>query len=262
MEVPRLQLFPCTTDFLEKASVYIESDNSYVSTLTVSLVEANSINDFNLSNRLKVIEVPVEPNSSGWIDIDFNCLVKIKSFLWIKIVSENGVFWFYSQNPPTGTVSASRMIKNHRPQKGSYALKLHPQMYPYKAENLLSGLARPEKWTNIWISDPNEVFPSWVEYELKQDEQINTLYLTFDTNLTLAHVATPGLYVAPECVKDYNVYIYQNNKWIKIVSVKGNYQRRRIHHFDAITAEKIKLEIVAANGDLSARLYELRAYYE
>jgi FAD-dependent oxidoreductase family protein len=262
LDIPRLQLFPCTADFLEKVSVYIESDNSNVSTLTVSLVEANSINDFNLSNRLKVVEVPIEPNSSGWIDIDFNCSVKIKSLLWIKIVSERDVFWLYSHNLPTGTVSASRIIKNHRPQKGSYALKLYPQMYPYKAENLLSGLARPEIWTNIWISDPKEAFPACVGYELKQVEPVNTLYLTFDTNLTLAHVATPGLYVAPECVKDYNVYVYQKNKWIRIVSVKGNYQRRRIHRFEAVTVKKIKLEILATNGDPSARLYELRLYNE
>ncbi len=50
--------------------------------------------------------------------------------------------------------------------------------------------------------------------------------------------------------------------WLKVASVSGNYQRRRVHRFDAVTSRKVRLEILRSNGDPSARLYQVRVYDE
>ena len=75
-------------------------------------------------------------------------------------------------------------------------------------------------------------------------------------------MSVPALYIAKECVKDYNIYYMKNGAWTLLLSEIGNYQRFRIHQFSSINTPKLKLEILATNGDPSARVYEMRAYSE
>ncbi len=260
LDVPRAQLFPCTTDMLEKVTVFIQSDSSNTEVLSAALIETESIHEFDLANTLKELKIPVEPNCSGWVTIDLNCPVKKNSMLWLSIASAEKVYWLYDDYAPTGTVSASRIIQNHRPQKGSYTLKTFPQMFPYQGENLLSGQTRPERWTNIWISDPDAGFPAWAQFDFPYQVTISRLQMVFDTNLTLAHVAVPGLFTAKECVKDYTIYYRKDGIWVKLLTETNNYLRLRRHTFDAVRTDGIKLEILAANGDRTARVYEVRAY--
>ena len=45
------------------------------------------------------------------------------------------------------------------------------------------------------------------------------------------------------------------------IEIKDNYQRRREHSFDPVRARRLRIEVLATNGDPSARLYELRVYH-
>ena len=201
----------------------------------------------------------------GYLTVRFDVKVPENVLLWVSMKSSAGVYWLYSDEPPTGTVSATRIVENWKPQKGSYGIVLAPESHPYKCSNIQSGVGRPETWTNIWISDPLESLPAWVQYTFNTTQEINTLHLTFDTNLNLAHMSVPGLYRAPECVRDYRILYRDEDKidtWNEIVSVTDNYQRKRIHRFKTLRTNAVKVEVIATNGDPSARLYELRAYRE
>ena len=50
--------------------------------------------------------------------------------------------------------------------------------------------------------------------------------------------------------------------WKKVASVRGNYLRRRSHAFDRLTADRLRLTVLATNGAKSARIYEVRVYDE
>ena len=142
-------------------------------------------------------------------------------------------------------------------------MRITPESRPYEAANLLSGIARPEEWTNIWISDPGRGFPQSVEYDLGKAARFNTVHLIFDTDLNLPQMSTPGLYRSPECASDYTLYVEgPGGEWRKAVVVEGNFQRRRVHRFEAVTSRRIRLEILRSNGDPSARLYQMRVYNE
>jgi hypothetical protein len=140
---------------------------------------------------------------------------------------------------------------------------VHPDSTPYQAENLLSGVSRPERWTNIWVSDDQQGLPAWVRYDLGGARQFDTIHLTFDTNLNLAHMSVPGLYRAPTCVRDYKLLAHiPNGAWKVVATCVDNYQRKRIHTIERGIYDAVKLEISATNGDPSARLYEMRIYDE
>ena len=89
--------------------------------------------------------------------------------------------------------------------------------------------------------------------------RVNTACLTFDTDMNAPFhtVATPR-----QCVRDYDLACHDGTDWVTVASVKGNYQRRRMHRFDAVSTTRMRLTVHATNGDSSARVFEIRAYDE
>ena len=113
--------------------------------------------------------------------------------------------------------------------------------------------------TNQWASDPAQGLPQWIELALPQPAQVNTVYLTFDTDLNNRYHDEP---LVRQCVKDYRLEYHDGTQWHVLAQVTDNYQRRRVHRFPAVTADKLRLTVEATGGDKSARVFEIRAYHE
>jgi len=200
-----------------------------------------------------------------WVSFKIEKEVEPKRLYWIWLEPCPGIYWVHSDSEPTGTVAAYKpsyfentWVWTH----GSYALQLIPSSRPYEPENVISGVARPESWTNIWISDPDKPLPQWIELDFGRPVTFNTIYLTFDTHLNWKN-KYPLFYKAPQCARDYVIYyLDQYGFWRQLVSVYDNYHRRRIHRFNPVTSNKLRIEILATNGDKSARVYEVRVYME
>ncbi len=137
----------------------------------------------------------------------------------------------------------------------------------FSAWNVINGVSRIVKdRMNMWMSDPAESMPQWIQLDLAGDKTFNTVYLTFDTDLNDARHCTwehkEEERLVPESVKDYKVQYHNGTEWVTLVEIKNNYQRRRIHRFDAVTGSKLKVVIDKTNGDPSARIFEIRLYNE
>jgi len=144
------------------------------------------------------------------------------------------------------------------------------------AYSVINGLTRPvdddwEMWigkvpNNMWISDPQQPMPQWVELDFGKEKEVNSVYLTFDTDLKAKRYISWEMKVEermpPQCVRDYQVQVQKDGQWVTVAEAKNNYQRRRIHRFPAAQTAKIRVLITATNGDPSARIYEVRAYNE
>jgi len=126
----------------------------------------------------------------------------------------------------------------------------------YKPENIINEISRPEgNNPNIWISNPNQGMPQYVDLEFDNKKEINTVCLTFDTNLDKLVKLGP----APECVKDYTLYYHNGKSWVKILSEIGNYHRHRRHNFNTIITKKLRVMVNATNGVNEVHIYEIRA---
>jgi hypothetical protein len=139
------------------------------------------------------------------------------------------------------------------------AIKLSPPSQPYSGDNVIRGTHRPDRWTNIWISQPGQL-PAHVELAWPAAQTFNTVILTFDTNTGRRENA--ALFRYPDCVKDYDVEAEIGGSWKTIASARDNYVRRRTHAFDAVQATKLRLNVLATNGATAARVYEIRVYNE
>jgi hypothetical protein len=125
---------------------------------------------------------------------------------------------------------------------------------------VINGVARiVEKDSNMWASDPKKALPQWIELAFPQPARINTVSLTFDTDLNFQYHEQS---MVPQCVKDYRLEYHDGREWRELITVSNNFQRRRVHRFDAVNVGKLRLTVTATGGDASARVFQIRAYNE
>ena len=163
-----------------------------------------------------------------------------------------GQHWSYHVRPPT--------VGHFAGVFESLVFRCSPESRPYEAANVVSGTARPERWTNLWISDPEQPLPQWVSLRFPSASTVGAVSVTFDTNLS--RLPEYPHYVAPECVRDYAISVRSGGAWTEVVRETGNFRRHRVHHFEPVAAEELRLTVESTNGDPSARVFELRAYAE
>ncbi|MBU7004967.1 MAG: FAD-dependent oxidoreductase [Theionarchaea archaeon] len=129
--------------------------------------------------------------------------------------------------------------------------------------NIVNGINRqfsPEP-TNMWIS--GEGMPQQITLELQRPVEINTIYLTFDTDFSEMTDAATRPTAYDTTVRDYRLSVSHDNQRTELARVTGNYQRRRKHCFPTNPVNEIQLDVELMNGKGNiARLFEVRAYNE
>lgn len=262
LEKERAQLFPVTSGYIDFIELFLESKISRSEKVEIGLRKAKNIRDFSNAKNITTYRAQISPNGSSWVRFDIKQKVEPFRFYWITVKSGEGIFWKYCEESIPGVMAASKIIKKWFLIRGHYSMRICPISSPYGPENIISGVTRQENWTNIWISDPEKGLPQSIELNFGNNEEFNCIILIFDTNLSLSHMLTPPLFKAPECVKDYSIFYEENSKWRKLLEVKDNFSRRRVHYFNSIKTKKIKISVFNTNGCNSARLYEVRVYNE
>lgn len=71
-----------------------------------------------------------------------------------------------------------------------------------------------------------------------------------------------GIGAMPTYVKDYDILALVDGQWTTVCSQRGNYHRHNVHRFPAVTTQKLRIQVLATNGDPSARIFEVRCYNE
>jgi len=137
------------------------------------------------------------------------------------------------------------------------------------AANVVNGIHRGvfDK-TNRWISDPGQSLPQWLELRFREPRRLREVHLVFDTGLNRRLSLTYNERLnarmirgpQPETVRDYELRVLAGTSAKSVAQVKGNYQRKRVHSFDSLAADGIRLTVGATHGDASSRVFEVRAY--
>ena len=253
------QIFPLTNSRIKKIHVYLISELKKDAYITLEFLKAADIWNFNEKQRvLKTVKKAVPKNFSGWFPFELNMKITPDSLYRINIYGKKGITWQRS-SPLQGVTSAWKKPgwKQWVLKKYVFTLRVTPLSFPFSPVNIISGINRPEKWTNIWVSNPGKKLPQSIFLEFHNARQFKEIHLVFDTDLNKEFDELSPLSAVPECVRDYE--IRANGKCI--CSIKNNYQRSRIHHFaQKISSEKIEIKILSTWGSPSARIYGIKIY--
>jgi len=264
LNMPRAVMFPRgQTDRIEQVCLCLISERKEPTELTLHLRGADQAGDFSATKDLATATAKVPAGKRAYVAFKVDCAVT-QPFLWVWLPKAPGVTWaLVASSMPEG--SRAYGGGGGRPWtavKGQqYAFFTEPSLRfatDCKPENVIDGVSRiVGKESHLWASDPKQTMPQWLELEFGKPVEVNSVRLTFDTDLNTRFPAKP---VVPQCVKDYRVEAFDGKAWQEVVAVKGNFLRHRVHHFPARSVSRLRLTVDATNGDPSARVFEVRAY--
>jgi len=271
------QLVPVGPDGIERVAVFAENANAEATPLTAKWVAAEDLWDVAALERAgaapdvaaEVLTAEIPANHAGWIEFAVTARPTPGRLYWLIVEARPGVTWRYSEEVLAGCSAATVVAGRWWFAPGSYTnwrtltVRIAPDPGAYAAANVISGTSRPETWPNLWLSDPAQPLPQYVELELDEPHRIACVHLTFDTNLSRTNRAMPPLFQAPECVRDYQILAETaGGGWQSVARVRGNYQRKRVHRFAPVDTDRIRVLLEATNGAPNARIYEVRVYGE
>jgi hypothetical protein len=295
---PHAQLFPVSSDRIDAVELLLTSKTGSSGRIRMGLREAPYVWDFRAAHDIASAETAVPAGDRQWVRFPLGARVTPGKLYYVYLEASPGIFWnsFREQSGepcrlPVGCTAAYLPPKTSFAEKsGTFrelfpdvalkdipgageaghwqpltggtglCLRLTPESLPFRAENLTKGTNRPDKWTNIWISDPAKQLPAVFELRWDAPVSFDTVQLTFDTDQN-KRVILP-LFRYPDCVKDYTVEYHNGNGWQPLVEEKGNYIRRRVHRFNAVKATRLRVTVLATNGSDTARVYEVRVYQD
>jgi hypothetical protein len=126
--------------------------------------------------------------------------------------------------------------------------------------------------THRWMSDPAKGLPAWIELRWAEGVVVEEIQLIFDTGmdrfLTLSQADGYTRRMCwgvpqPETVRDFRIEAETDapGTWREVVTVKGNYQRRRVHRCESAgRVRALRIHVMATNGLDHARVFEVRVY--
>lgn len=135
-------------------------------------------------------------------------------------------------------------------------------------EQATNGVARPRGGSmNMWASARGKAAGEWIELSWEEARSVSQVRLTFDTDLEPAFAFSIFPYVqhrvqapVPQTVADYRIEARDPAGRRTVAHVTGNYRRHRVHSFDAVRTDALRITFERTNGADQIRLYELRVY--
>ena len=252
----RAQMFYINDYMINKISLKLINGTESDIKITAGLRKARKFNDFSSRKDISKATAILPAKSQVWVDFKFDILTKPGELYWICLNPCNGVCWCYGHKNIPGYAKMIEERDTWEQWKGSLCFHVFPDTSSFIPENIVNGIARPEEWPNIWISDPFQPMPQYVEIDLGKKMTFNKMHIVFDTNLDELIPIGP----VPQCVRDYSIYYKNGSRWILLHNERHNHLRFRQHNFKTVISQKLKIEITATNGDPTARIYEVRVY--
>jgi len=263
LNMPRAVMFPRGVHKkFETVSLLLASENAEDTPVTLHVREGKETGDFSSRDDIKTVVATVPAGKKGWVDFKLD-VAPDAPFVWVWLPATEGVSWHLGR-APLGSCRAYGGDAHWTVVKGQfYAFRTRPALAvpaDYAPEYAINGVSRVVgSARNQWASDPAKPMPQWLELAWEKPTTLNTVYLTFDTDMNAKYHTAP---LPPECVRDYELTVHDGKAWRTVATVKGNFQRRRVHRFEPVAATRLRLTVHATNGDKSARLFEIRAYNE
>lgn len=266
----RGQWIAVASDKLDKLSVCLSNHTGDVEYVDAYVVDVEDIWDYRIdATALAKKRLAVPPGERIWVEwpVGLSAATGLRPNRYVRLdLDENpNVEWHRAGCIAPGQVSGFDMGggKMRRYDHGvTMSVRVEPAQPCYGAANVVSGCARPYKFTNLWKSEEDtHAVPQWLELSWEQPHAIAQVELTFAGSLLREYHAYEPFYRDAQCVKDYTISVWADGDWREVLRVEGNYQQKRVHRLPhPVPSQKLRVTVEATNGDPSAAIYEVRCY--
>ena len=270
METRKGQLIAIGNQQLEVVSVCLSNHTDVEQSIEAFIYPVEDIWDYRRepTKPLAATMLKVPPGYNNWVDwkVDLGSGEGLlqDGFIRLDLNPNENIDWKVAGCIVPGQMAMYQIAaeKMRRFSNGAtLSFKVSPAQNCYRAENVLSGVTRPHKFTNLWRSDPNWPLSQWLQLSWEEAQEISAIELTFPGHLIREYHAYSPFYRDPQCAKDYEIEALVNGAWKKVLRVSDNYQRKRKHLLSEKTmTTAIRIHLLATNGDPAAAIYEVRCY--
>ena len=210
--------------------------------------------------------VMVEPGRERWVEwpVSLDTSRLRGTYVRLDVLANPHLIWHTADMVVPGHVSAYDLLNGQmrRFDMGvTQCFRIAPAQRCYDAAQVLSGVGRPYRYTNLWRSEPALPLPQHLELAWPEAVRIGRIELRLPGQLLRDYRAYPEFYRDPQCPRDLRAEARIDGQWREIGAVTGNY-RRRVAFVPAspVTTDRIRITVLATNGDPSAAIYEVRCY--
>lgn len=264
----RGQWIAVATDRLEVLEVCLSNFSSVLQSVSAWLVPVEHIWDYRKEpgTPLASTTLTIPPGLQQWVRWPLNVSVRPGTYVRLDLDRNPDVAWIVAPRIVPGQVAAFDMGGGRMRRYGNGVTMCYRTVPPqpcYGPANVLSGVTRPHRWTNLWRSDPALPLPQSLQLEWPQVQTICAVELTFPGHLVREYHAYAPLYRDPQCPRDYAIEVWQDGAWIPVLSIEENYQRHRRHVLpQLVRTTRLRVVVTGTNGDPAASVYEVRCYAE
>lgn len=250
---------------LDRVSFCLSNSSDHPEQVKCKLTRAEHIWDYRRElPAITQTTLMVLPGQDRWIDWPVNLTGLQPGYLRLELEANHVVMWRFSQAILPGQLSAwaiSDELLHRMGHAVTMAFGVAPGQPVYGPEQVLTGVTRPHRATNLWRSDAGRPLPQWLQLTWNKPQKIGQVELTFAGNLLREYHAYPPFWRDPQSPRDYRIEAWLDGAWQEVHRESGNYQRHRRHRLSTpIISDKIRILVTATHGDHSAAIYELRAY--
>lgn len=213
---------------------------------------------------LKIAEIDLPSGSAIWAE--WPCAVDVDpgTYLRLDLFGAPDVIWHRSAatlfaHPAASEGPHGRLRRG--PAGFTRAFRVDPPQACFAPINVVTGVTRPHRWTNLWIADPAAAIPAHIDLHWEESIALLKVELTFAGHLDTPFEMLPPGHRDPETVSDYRLLADVDGAWKEIAAVRGNHHRRRVHDLGtSIETSRLRIELLATCGGTPPSLYEIRAY--
>ena len=249
---------------IDEISVYLASRRPEATDVTLRLSALKAFGAFDTARAMGEHTVTLPARTKGWVTVPVEAkLPGDTQFLQVALPQVPDADWPLMAS---ALKSGGRSYEQTAVPGEFYAVRTEPPMAPqtevpsFSPANAINGWTRlADNAASMWRSNPVQPLPQWVELDFGKATTFDTVQLTFVTDPTGQR---PKLPFSPTCARDYELSALVDGEWVRLVGEHGNFQRHRVHSFEARTAAKLRLTIMGTHGDGSASLFEIRVYHE
>jgi hypothetical protein len=251
---------------LESLGLHLKNDSADAQTISVSLRKVSSVWNYQVYPEVPLLrkELEVPARADEFITLPFQTALTESGCYRIELEGPECVAWQCSSNRFHG-IAGGHIVGSKRFHwnrlHGEFAFQLSPAQPIFGPRQVLSGVSRPGTDTHLWLSDPAQPMPQWIELSWEKEQKIGTVELTFPSQWVLeTHWENP-FYLAPHVAVDYRIEGWADGRWTCLEGVQGNEKHQRRHRLkESGNWKKIRVLIEKTHQSPSAGLVEIRCY--
>jgi hypothetical protein len=242
LDTPRAVMFRSWQRQIERVSLALRSRNHESMPLRLTLRAAKELGDFSSIIDLSTAETIVPAHFTGWIDFPLQATTQLDKFYYLALPKTNRMEWeLYTHHspdtlrafdgPPWGVTWGCykfRLTPGGEPHPSIYARE--HEAYEFAPQSIVDGFNRAVEGNPCsWAPDPTLPLPQHIELCFPEQVRANVAHVTFQLSA-----------LAPSA---YSIVVRQDGEWRCVARANGNRARRRIHRFNPIVADAVRLII-------------------